>query len=408
VQVAILQVADSLAAILGVTAGPLTSEKLQSILLGQDSTHSNLSLFKFLATNPDSLKPGQAQSAMAKLHALWQTLVPSELWARFVASSEVIIIPDGSLHLLPFEALAVENNSTKNEARYWLDAGPVIRYAPSATTLYNLTKRIKASTKREPSILSLADPIFDPKQVAEAQTQPDVAPAFASADTVSTVQRALEWEQVVSVYRDNFERTGALGRLPATAQEGQALRKAFGNARVFSLTGLHATELELRQALPGKRFIHLATHGVVDQQRSSAFAALALTPPPTATKEAENDGFLQLCEIYDLKLPECELAVLSACQTNYGRYFEGEGVFALSRGFLAAGAQRVVASQWSVKDVSSYRLMEAFFRQLAAAEKKGQRIDYALALREAKAKVRRQKLYASPYHWAAFVLAGVR
>jgi CHAT domain-containing protein len=177
---------------------------------------------------------------------------------------------------------------------------------------------------------------------------------------------------------------------------------------VKELSRLEANEPNLRAALPGKRYLHLATHGLVDQHQHSSLAALALTPPPGETTNAEDDGFLQLYEIFDLKLPECELAVLSACKTNVGRAFEGEGVFALSRGFLAAGARRVIASQWSVDDVSTAELMGTFFQKIAAAEKAGQQIDYALALRDAKRRVRSEKQWAAPYYWAPFILTGKR
>ena len=131
-----------------------------------------------------------------------------------------------------------------------------------------------------------------------------------------------------------------------------------------------------------------------------------MTPPCGQTKAGENDGFLQLYEIYETPLPECELAVLSACRSNVGQYVEGEGVFALSRGFLSAGARRVVASQRTVDDASTATLIGAFFRQVADAEEAGRRIDYALALRDARREVRGQERWSAPFYWAPFILTG--
>ena len=85
---------------------------------------------------------------------------------------------------------------------------------------------------------------------------------------------------------------------------------------------------------------------------------------------------------------------------------QGEGVFALSRGFLAAGARRVVASQWAVEDRSTAELMGRFFRGIADAERAGRHPDYAQALRDAKRGVRQQAKWAHPYYWAPFVLVG--
>ena len=116
----------------------------------------------------------------------------------------------------------------------------------------------------------------------------------------------------------------------------------------------------------------------------------------------ENDGLLQLFEIYELPL-DVELAVLSACDGQVGRRVEGEGVFALSTGFLAAGARRVIASQWPADDSSTAFLMADFYGRLAAG---GDSVDYAQALTEARRRVRRTPDWSSPFYWAPFVLTG--
>ena len=107
-------------------------------------------------------------------------------------------------------------------------------------------------------------------------------------------------------------------------------------------------------------------------------------------------------------MPEAELAVLSACETNAGVTIETEGVFALSRGFLAAGARRVVASQWAVEDRSTAEMIGSFFQRIAEAERAGRAVDYAGALRDAKRAIRARPEWAHPYYWAPFVLSGAR
>ena len=174
---------------------------------------------------------------------------------------------------------------------------------------------------------------------------------------------------------------------------------------VLELRGVNASERNLRRGLPGKRYLHLATHGLVDQGHTALFAALALTPPLEASPDSENDGLLQLYEIYDLKL-DAELAILSACKTNVGPRIRGEGVFALSRGFLAAGVRRVVASQWQVDDAATAELMGAFFERVVKAEQAGEQIDFANALRDAKRRVRDHK--DGPFFWAPFVITGIQ
>ena len=288
---------------------------------------------------------------------------------------------------------------------YWLDKGPVVRYAASATTLYNIERRPNARIMPRSSqkvVLSLSDPIYRPSEIALARSQDANQPPVIRAD-----------EEAEPMTRNGYERLGgSLRRLPGTARESEAIQEAFQSERglspVMVLQQMKASEKDLRENLGEKRYLHLATHGLVGREGQVLFSALALTPPSGATSRTEEDGFLQLCEIYQLKLPECELAVLSACETNVGQRFDSEGVFGLSRGFLAAGARRVIASQWAVDDESTAVLMGHLFRQIARQERLGQRIDYATALRDAKRAVRQQSKWSNPYFWAPFILIGKR
>jgi CHAT domain-containing protein len=145
---------------------------------------------------------------------------------------------------------------------------------------------------------------------------------------------------------------------------------------------------------------------LVDQSYGNFFGALALTPGPHDSEGPNDDGFLTLPEIYELKLNGCELAILSACQTNYGPQQKGEGVWALSRGFLVAGARRVVASNWVVDDEAAARLVYYFCAYLAEDEKSGKAINYARALWNAKRAIRQEEQWQSPYYWGAFAMVG--
>jgi CHAT domain-containing protein len=237
----------------------------------------------------------------------------------------------------------------------------------------------------------------------------------ATAGTTSTAERT-GTASLASLTPASYAEFGRpLERLPGTAAETDALRALFsrdpslGGLRV--LQGADATESALRARLADHRYLHLATHGLVAERRADLFSALALTPPGGASPDTRDDGFLQLHEIYDLALDDVQLAVLSACESNVGSRVEGEGVFALSRGFLAAGARRVIASQWAVNDTSTAVLIGAFFETIVADERAGRRVDYAAALREAKRRVRTHPdhpEWAAPYYWAPFVLVGMQ
>ena len=103
---------------------------------------------------------------------------------------------------------------------------------------------------------------------------------------------------------------------------------------------------------------------------------------PAGQETADDDGFLSLHEIYPLPLQDCELAVLSACETNVGPQRPLEAGVTLASGFLAAGARRVVASHWSVDDQSTAELMSTFFAE-ATTPQQGVKVNYAKALQKA-------------------------
>jgi CHAT domain-containing protein len=182
---------------------------------------------------------------------------------------------------------------------------------------------------------------------------------------------------------------------------------AFGAKRVTVLCGDDATEAAVRKHIANKEIVHLATHGLVAGGRSDLLSSLALTPAASSQRNLRDDGFLHLFEIYDLSM-SAELVVLSACESSAGNYVLGEGVMALSRGFLSAGARRVVATQWKVDDAATAALVGDFLSRVATSERAGQRIDYALALRDAKRATRARTGWDQPFFWAAFVVSGAR
>src|SRR6185369_12427303 len=105
--------------------------------------------------------------------------------------------------------------------------------------------------------------------------------------------------------------------------------------------------------------------------------------------------FLTLSEISELNLRQCELAILSACQTNYGPQQRGEGTWSLSRGFLVAGARRVVASNWLLDDEAAATLVSLFASGIAESQNNPAQVDYAAALHRAKKLTRQQAKWKS-------------
>jgi len=375
-------VADEAAAKeLAIEPGPLTSVKLRAACANEQ--HDGV---------VDRLANLQgAKATTANLAVLWKLLVP-EAERKVLAEGKakrLIVVPDGPLALLPFEALVVEPGENP---RYLLDVGPPIVYAPSATVLYNLSDRkAPAKTKADRSpVLTVGNPTYRTAKASQL-----------TSNYGGTLRQLAAHNRYGSA-------GGRLAQLRYSGTESTWVRDGYKKQGIKStaLTEQTATEASLRSNVVDRRVIHLACHGLASQQYGNFFGALALTPGKQTDTDPADDGFLMLSEIYELNLKDCELAILSACETNYGSQQTGEGVCALSRGFLVAGARRAIASNWLVDDKAAASLISYFCAGVAKDEAKGGVADHAKSLHNAKRWVRKQEKWQSPYYWGTFVLVG--
>ena len=365
------------AKVLGVVAGPLTADVLHQILVSRDGQ----------GVLDQLRRPQQSETVKDKLSVLWQVLVPPTEREALMARDfdDFVILPDGPLLLLPFEALVVDVGP---QTKYLLDVGPPIQYAPSGTILVNLKLQpAKSQTADREPVLTIGDPIY------------------ARGDDWTEASSTVLEQPGTSVQYGVAG--GVLTPLPFSGIESRWISQvcAARGIEAGQLLESQATEANVRSHAPGRKIVHLACHGLVDVQHGNFFGALALTPG-SQHNLPNDDGFLTLPEIHELDLKGCELAILSACETNIGPQQRGEGVWALSRGFLVAGARRVVASNWLVDDKGTASLMSYFASILVKAEQEGRQADHATALRDAKRWLREQDQYQSPYFWATFVLLG--
>ena len=329
---------------------PLGERELGALLAAGETHLGRAERLRGVGTS----RPARERASPAgQLEALGRALLPDSVRSRVLATHRAYVIPDGALHGFPFDALVLA--TANGRATYWLDEGPEICFGHSLATLGELLGRPEPAGTAGPSrrVLTVHDPAFGD----DARWQP----------------------------------------LPGTRAEGEALRHAFANAHVVALAGDAAREAAVKAAVPAARIVHFGTHGIVEQDRSDLLAALVLS---REEPDASEDGFLHLFEVYELGL-DADLVVLSACETTLGRRVRGEGVFALSRGFLAAGARRVVASLWSVDDEATAELMRAFFAEL------GRGTAPSAALTAAKRSLRNDARFADPFYWAPFALSGL-
>src|SRR5262249_14287710 len=262
---------------------------------------------------------------------------------------------------------------------------------PSASTLAVLRRETEKRQPAPKAVAVLADPVFevDDLRALEAKGLIKGAPQR---------QEAVNRPSLTDGVRDLTRGGKNLTRLNYTQREAEAIRRIAPAADSlfalrFDANRARATSDELRHY----RIIHFATHGILDQENPElstiVFSLLDRQGRP-------QDGYLRLHDIYNLNLP-AELVVLSACDSALGKEIKGEGLVGLTRGFMYAGAPRVLASLWKVDDESTAALMEQFYRRML-----NDRMSPAAALREAQVAIWRQPQWRAPYYWAAFVMQG--
>jgi CHAT domain-containing protein len=299
------------------------------------------------------------------------------------SGTKVLVVPDGSLLLLPFE---MWGHDTPAGWR-WAGSDFVFRYYYSAVML--------AMLREEEMGGSPVGIVRQPKPVLQQRLLAFGYPDYTNSREAASADRGKT--------RGAFEQAGyKFLPLPGTRVEVTNIGKIFGlttNSSDLKLASA-ATKSELKRldksgALKQYKYLHFATHGILaDDVPGVGQPALVLS----LAGDSDSDGFLTMKEVQDLRI-DADLVVLSACQTGLGKQINGEGVMGMARAFIVAGAPSVVVSLWSVADESTAKLMQQFYTHLVKENKsKGE------ALRLAREELRKQ--YPDPYLWAPFVLIG--
>ena len=294
---------------------------------------------------------------------------------RQLQGKRLVIVPHGALTYLPFAALPAPGSK-----QLLLNEHELISL-PSASSLAVMRGRAGTAAPAAGKLLVLADPVFGPGD-PRLQGQRTTATAATVPQSDLTVPKELGWQ-----------------RLPGTAMEAEAIQSlAAAHRPARLLLGLEANRSQIvGPDLRGFRILHFATHGQADAVEPERSRLILSAPASGPSAWAES---LRLNDIYNLDL-KAELVVLSACQSGLGTLVRGEGLVGLTRGFMHAGARSVVASLWNVSDDSTAALMRSFYQHLL-----NDGLSPAAALRRAQLELRAFPAWASPYHWAAFVLSG--
>ncbi|HEV7667624.1 MAG TPA: CHAT domain-containing protein [Thermoanaerobaculia bacterium] len=306
-------------------------------------------------------RDGREAPAAARLGDL---LLGPALAALPKSVNRLVIVPDGALYSLPWDALRTRREGEPLGLSYEL------ALAPSATLFARWRARPAATPSR--GALVLADP--DRPYAGRAA-------ATRGGEGFSSIAEAARF-----------------GPLPYARREGQEVAGRLPRSEL--LTGAEATERALaRSDLAPFAALHFAAHAIADAahpERSAVLLAPGGPGGPGAPSGAA-DGLLQPREIVLLPLSG-KLAVLSACRTADGAVISGEGTMSLARAFFQAGATTVIGSQWPLADDEAEKLSESFYRALVQGEPAGRAL--AQARREA------ADSGLPPAAWAGLVLMG--
>ena len=250
---------------------------------------------------------------------------------------------------------------------------------PSASVLGALRDETRHREPAAGGVAVIADPVFEADD-----------PRLRGAAERRGVQQA--------GLRGRDGSTTSVPRLAATRQEADAIVAAAPPGTVMKAIDFDASRATaMNGSLSRYRILHFATHGVFNNDQPGLSGIMLSMFDGRG--EAQ-DGFLRLHDIYNLNVP-AELVVLSACNTALGKSIKGEGLVGIVRGFMYAGAKRVVASHWKVDDEATGELMARFYEAMFRENQSP-----AAALRQAQLSIRQHERWQSPFYWAAFVLQG--
>jgi len=315
--------------------------------------------YDYIRTYPKKAKKEYTETA----HWFYKNLVAPAL-KNHPDIDQLIIVPDYTLNYIPFEVLLTKEESADSD---YADMSYLLKQ-------YSISYNYSATLFKE----NLEQPIQNSYQKMLA-----IAPSYKNIKGDLTAMRS----PTTLATRDSLQ------DLRGALEEVNTLERYFNGTFI---KGLDANEKYFKQHAGDYGIIHLAMHGLLDQERP-ILSSLAFSED----QDSLEDNFLEAHEISGLEL-SANLVVLSACETGYGKFQEGEGVLSLARSFMYAGVPALVVSLWKVEDEATADLMKAFYLNLSEGDPK----DIALQ----KAKLSYLKEHSDelnhPYYWSSFIQLG--
>ncbi len=303
--------------------------------------------------------------------------------ASELGNKRLLIVSDGMLQYVPFAALP---SPAPGEPQPLIVNNEVISL-PSASVLAVLRQEAAGRTPGSKMLAVFADPVYSSSDPRVSQSGRDRSPVVETTSLVADAKRSAEEAGLSGLVRLRFSRLEA----------DEITRLAADNMKLEALDFAASRDLATSAGIGQYRMVHFATHALINPRHPElSGVVLSLVD----NKGREQNGFLRLYDVYNLKLG-ADLVVLSGCQTALGKDVNGEGLIGLTRGFMYAGASRVVASLWRVDDRATAELMKRFYQGML-----GQGLRPPAALRAAQVSFWKDKRWQAPQYWAAFTIQG--
>lgn len=337
-----------------------------------------------------SIKKLDASGFVEKSYQTYNLLIkPVE---QFISDKEkLVIIPHSILYKIPFEALLSQKPGKEAQTDFtkldYLINRFDISYHYSATLYLNsLSKadKLLAENWQKDNLFIGFAPIFSD----EAKN------GYILASNLPTFDLAYAESDVRSISLDGKR----FNELQYSEKEVENIIKMYEKKRSEAIGFFHtnATEDNFKSNVGNYKYVHIATHGIINEEKPQLSGIIFSQPADSVYKE---DGILYSNETYNLDL-NADLVVLSSCESGIGKLVRGEGLMALTRGFLYSGASNIIVSLWKVSDKHTSQLMVDFYKNILAEK------SYARSLREAKLRMIENAATAFPKSWSSFVLLG--
>lgn len=352
--------------------------------------------------NPKGETWSQRETRLAKSDAAYRSAA-SELSqmilgpiAEDIHKRRLLVVSDGALQYIPFALLPVPR-SPDAAVPATLTVEHEVIHLPSASILAVLRQTATGRAASPKMVAVLADPVFS-KEDSRVKALFRKQGKYGKSAPVAAILYANPLQHAVRDAGPSSESRAYLPRLPFTHREAEAIMRIIPPEQGMTALGFEASRAKaISFELAQYRVVHFATHGLLDNEHPELSGLVFSLFDKKGNRQ---DGFLEMQDIYNLRLP-VDLVVLSACRTGLGKNIRGEGLVGLTRGFMHAGALGVIASLWNVDDAATSELMGRFYKAMFVDG-----LSPASALRRAQLQMSEQERWKNPYYWAGFVFQG--